>query len=68
MSIFGEISKFWVHRKSEYLDFFQRDSHSLQNGGTLFIWSEEVIGGTAIPSRVNRDRIGDDDYTFALSV
>src|SRR5437667_1593452 len=55
LSILDEISKFWAYRKPEHLDFTRRDSCCPQDGGTLFVRNEEVIGGAAVPGCVDGD-------------
>jgi hypothetical protein len=62
------IGKLRTNRKPEYFNFLWRDFPCSQDRGALFVWSEEVIGGAAIPDVVDGDRVGHDDDAFAKPV
>jgi hypothetical protein len=62
------IGKLRTNRKPEYFNFLWRDFPCSQDRGALFVWSEEVIGGAAIPDVVDGDRVGHDDDAFAEPV
>src|SRR2546430_1911768 len=68
LSILRGIGKFWTYRKTKHLDFVRSDSGCSQDRGALFVGSEEVIGGAAIPDFVDGDRFGHDNDAFAEPV
>src|SRR4030095_12694666 len=53
LSVRCQVGKFWAHRKSECFNFLRRDSGSPEYCGTLFVWSEEIVGIAAVPNSIH---------------
>src|SRR5262249_1552434 len=65
--ICSEICKLRADGKTECLDFFRRNTAAPQDAGASLVRNEEIIGGAAVPRRIDGDGISANDNVFAMA-